>query len=142
MTTTRAESIRRAEAVVLRGSAGALEALGIILPALAEDFEPPLVIVLHLAADKPSYLAKLLADRCRLAVREVEDKSPVLPHTVHVAPPGYHVLIERHRHFALSVDEPVHFSRPAIDVLFESAAEVYGPALAGVLLTGANEDGA
>jgi two-component system chemotaxis response regulator CheB len=132
----------KAEAIVIGGSAGALEALSVILPALSPALEPPIALVLHLAGDKPSYLAEVLSARSPLAVREVEDKSPILPRTIHVAPPGYHLLVERSGHFALSVDEPVLFCRPAIDVLFESAADVYRSRLVAVLLTGANEDGA
>lgn len=131
-----------AEAVVLGGSAGALEVLSALLPGLGPSFTAPLIVVLHQAPDRPSLLAQVLRTRCARPVREVEDKDPVTPGTVHLAPPGYHLLIERDRHFALSVDDPVHYSRPAIDVLFESAADVYGPGLVALLLTGANEDGA
>jgi len=142
MTTTTRTSQPPAEAIVIGGSAGALEALSTILPALSPTLEVPVALVLHLAGDKPSYLAQVLSARCTLAVREVEDKSPILPRTIHVAPPGYHLLVERGGHFALSVDPPVHFCRPAIDVLFESAADAYQARLVAVLLTGANEDGA
>ena len=75
-------------------------------------------------------------------MREAEDKEPVEPGTVYFAPPDYHLLVDDGPQLALSADEPVHFSRPSIDVLFESAADVYGHALLGILLTGANEDGA
>ena len=75
-------------------------------------------------------------------MHEVEDKEPALPGTVYVAPPNYHVLVERERTLALSTDDRLHYSRPAVDVLFESAAEAYGAAIAGVVLTGASNDGA
>jgi two-component system chemotaxis response regulator CheB len=130
------------EAIVIGGSSGALDALSIILPALPARFPIPIAIVLHLPPNRPSLLADMLAARCSLRVREVEDKEPVAAATVFVAPPNYHLLIERQRTFALSIDAPIHFSRPAIDVLFESAAEAYGEHLLAVLLAGANEDGA
>ena len=98
--------------------------------------------MLHLLPTKPSGLAGVLAHGCQLRVKEAEDKEPIAPRTLYLASPNYHLLIERRRCFSLSVDAQVHFSRPAIDVLFETAADAYGPALLGVLLTGANEDGA
>jgi two-component system chemotaxis response regulator CheB len=80
--------------------------------------------------------------RCALPVKEAEDKEPLAPSTVYVAPPNYHLLLETQGYFSLSVDDPVLFSRPAIDVLFESAADAFGRSLLGLLLTGASEDGA
>jgi len=130
------------EAIVIGGSAGALDALSIVLPALPAGFAIPIAIVVHLPANRPSLLAEVLGSRCALRVREVEDKEPVAAATVYVAPPDYHLLIERQRTFALSIDAPIHYSRPAIDVLFESAAAVYRERLLAVLLAGANEDGA
>ena len=130
------------QAIVIGGSAGALEALGVILHALPAGFRVAVVIVLHVPPHRPSFLARVLANKTVLRVKEVDDKEPVTGGTVFVAPPNYHLLIERDRRFALSMDAPVNFSRPAIDVLFESAAETYGAALAGVVLSGANEDGA
>lgn len=130
------------EAIVAGGSAGALEALAAILPALPSGFSIPIALVLHLPPGKTSYLSNVLSARCALLVKEAEDKEPLAPATIYVASPNYHLLIEKKRCFSLSVDDPVHFSRPAIDVLFESAADAYGPALAGLLLSGANEDGA
>ena len=129
------------EAIVIGGSAGSLDVLLVALPALPADFALPIAIVLHLAPTGPSLVAQVLAERCRLPVREVEDKEPIVPGTIYVAPPNYHLLIERHRAFALTVDEPVRFSRPSIDVCFASAADAYGPAVAGLLLSGANDDG-
>jgi two-component system chemotaxis response regulator CheB len=130
------------EAVVMGGSAGALEAMGILLAALPASCVLSLVVVIHLPPTRPSRLAEVLGARCALPVREIEDKEPVAPGVVFVAPPGYHALVERGRTFALSMDDLLHFSRPAIDVLFESAAEAYGERLAGVILSGANADGA
>jgi len=133
---------RDVAAVVIGGSAGALEALGEILPVLGDDFALPIAVVVHIPARRPSLLVEVLRAKCRLAVKEAEDKELFGPGTVYVAPPDYHLLIEKRGRCSLSVDELVHFSRPSIDVLFESAADAYGPRLIGVLLTGANEDGA
>jgi two-component system, chemotaxis family, protein-glutamate methylesterase/glutaminase len=130
------------EAIVIGGSAGALEALGLILPALPADFSIPVALVLHVPPTRQSYLTDVLGARCALRVIEPDDKEPLAAGHLYVAPPNYHLLIERERVFSLSVDGLVHFSRPAIDVLFETAAEAYGSALLGVLLSGANEDGA
>lgn len=129
-------------AIVVGGSAGALEALDRIVPALPDTLPVPIAIVLHMLPGRPSGLATVLGELTRLRVKEAEDKEPLAPGTLYLASPNYHLLVERERCFSLSVDEPVLFSRPAIDVLFDSAAEAYGPALCGVLLSGANEDGA
>jgi two-component system chemotaxis response regulator CheB len=130
------------EVVVIGGSAGALEALATILPALPRGFPIPIALVVHVLPTRPSGLPEVLGARCELAVKEAEDKEPLEAATIYVAPPNYHLLLEPGRCVSLSIDEPVHFSRPAIDVLFESAADAYGPAALGVLLTGASEDGA
>jgi two-component system chemotaxis response regulator CheB len=130
------------EAIVIGGSAGALDVLTALLPALPAGYPIPVAIVVHVPPNKPSYVAEVLAAKTVLPVKEAEDKEPLAPGVVYVAPPNYHLLIERGRTFALSDDEQLHFSRPAIDVLFESAAEAYGDRLAGVVLTGASEDGA
>lgn len=132
----------RIEAVVIGASAGGVEALSQILPALPASFRPALLIVLHLPRERPSLLVEIYEKRCALPVREADDKEPVEPGTVYFAPPDYHMLVEKSRQIALSTDEPVHYSRPSIDVLFESAADVYGDRLLGIILTGANEDGA
>ena len=129
-------------AVVIGVSAGALEALSVILPALPAGFSLPVMIVVHIPADKRSVLAELFRAKCRIPVREAEDKEPISNGTIYFAPPNYHLLVEADRSLALSSDEPVLFSRPSIDVLFESAADAYGAALIGVILTGANSDGA
>lgn len=132
----------RLQAVVIGGSAGALDGLRSILPVLPATFPLPIAVVVHLLSSKPSGLADVLGEGCALAVREADDKERFAPGTVYLASPNYHLLIEKDGHLSLSVDPLVNFSRPAIDVLFESAAEAFGPALLGVLLSGANEDGA
>jgi two-component system chemotaxis response regulator CheB len=130
------------EAVVIGASAGALEVLSNLLPALPSDYRLPILIVVHLPPDKTSLLAELLRVRCAIRVREAEDKEPIEPGVVYFAPPDYHLLVEEDKRLSLSDDEPVLFSRPSIDVLFESAADAYGGGLIGVVLTGANSDGA
>ncbi|KQS64138.1 chemotaxis protein CheB [Rhizobium sp. Leaf371] len=130
------------QAVVIGASAGALEALTTILPALPEDFPVPILLVVHIPGDKRSVLAELFRAKCRIKVLEVEDKEPLAAGTAYFAPPNYHLLVEANKTLSLSSDEPVMFSRPSIDVLFESAADAFGPALVGIVLTGANHDGA
>ncbi|HET9389141.1 MAG TPA: chemotaxis protein CheB [Steroidobacteraceae bacterium] len=133
---------RRIDAVVIGASAGGIEALTVLLPALPADLTASLFVVLHLPRERPSLLVEIFRPRCALPVREPEDKEPIALGTVYFAPPDYHMLLERSGQIALSADDPVHFSRPSIDVLFESAADAYGERLLGVILTGANEDGA
>ena len=129
-------------AVVIGASAGGIAALTTILPALPSSFPVPIVAVLHQhpggGAGWPEYLGRQTA----LAVVEVEDKMPLAAGTIHCAPPGYHLLMEQDGSFALSIDEKVHYARPSIDLLFSSAAVAFGPALIGIILTGANDDGA
>jgi two-component system, chemotaxis family, protein-glutamate methylesterase/glutaminase len=128
--------------VVIGASAGGVEALQVVLPAFAPGAPFAVVVVLHRAASHVSGLQPCLAEPCRLPLTEAEDKEPLVRGHVYLAPAGYHTLVERERTLALSVDEPVHFSRPSVDVLFESAARAFGPRVVGVLLTGANTDGA
>ena len=131
-------------AVVIGASAGGIDALTRILPGLSADARLPFIVVVHLPPTKPSLLVDVFAPRCRLPVREPFDKQPIEP-GIWVAPPDYHILVEagaKGHTFAMSVDEPVNFSRPSIDVLFESAAETYGARLTAVVLTGASRDGA
>jgi len=133
---------RRIEAVVIGASAGGVEALGTLLPALPAGYRLPVVCILHLPADRESRLAELFGERLPLPVREAADKQPIEPGTVYFAGAGYHLSVERDFTFSLSCEPPVHFARPAIDVLMESSADAYGPGLVGILLTGANQDGA
>lgn len=128
-------------AVVIGGSAGALEVLREIVHALPVDLTCAVCIVIHLPAHSRG-LAELLGSDTALPVKQAEDKEPIAAGTIYIAPPSYHLLIESHGAFALSTDPPVHFSRPAIDVLFETARDVYGKKLIGILLSGASEDGA
>jgi len=130
------------DAVAIGASAGGVEALSMLLAALPASCRLSFFIVLHIPRERPSLLAEVFGGRCALPVKEAEDKEPIQPGTVYVAPPDYHLLIDQGPAFALSSDEPVHFSRPSIDVLFDSAADIYGERLVGVILTGANQDGA
>ncbi|MES2035736.1 MAG: chemotaxis protein CheB [Pseudomonadota bacterium] len=131
-----------AQAVVIGASAGAVQALLAILPALPASYPLPVLVVVHVPPDRRNVLVPLLQGKCRLAVKEAEDKEPALAGTIYLAPSDYHLLVETGGSLALSTEAPVNYSRPSIDVLFESAADAYGPALAGVILTGANHDGA
>jgi len=130
------------KAIVVGASAGALEALTVILPNLPANFRLPVLIVVHVPPDKKSVLVDLFRQKCRMAVHEAEDKEPIQSGNVYFAPADYHLLVEKDGSVSLSSDEPVLYSRPSIDVLFESAADAYGAELIGVVLTGANQDGA
>jgi two-component system chemotaxis response regulator CheB len=154
---------RNIDAAVIGASAGGVELLSLLLPRLPRACSASFFVVIHLPRERPSLLPELFAERCALRVKEAEDKEPVQPGTVYFAPPDYHLLIDRGLlpeggvpergpeddsragcgpTLALSSDELVHFSRPSIDVLFESAADAYGERLLGLILTGANQDGA
>ncbi len=129
-------------AIVIGASVGAIEALSVILPALPRDYPFPVFVVVHVPSDKKSLLADLFIQRCAIEVKEAEDKETIRPSTVYFAPADYHLLVEPDFTLSLSSDEPVLYSRPAVDVLFESAADAYGDSLTGVILTGASSDGA
>jgi two-component system chemotaxis response regulator CheB len=128
-------------AVVVGGSAGSLDPLLTVLERLPRGFGMPIAVVIHTPKDPPSGLVEALSHRSSLPVREPIDKEPLEAGTVFVAPPGYHLLVGRGPCFAFSVDPPENFSRPSIDVLFESALDVYGARLVAVVLSGANNDG-
>ncbi len=133
---------RKIEALVIGASAGGIDALLRILPGLPEKPPYPVVVVLHLPDDRDSRLAEVFQQRLPMPVLQAQDKAPLCAGTLYFAPPGYHLSIESERCFSLSQEEPVHFSRPAIDILMSSAADAYGAALCGMLLTGASMDGA
>ena len=130
------------EAVVVGVSAGGLDALSTVLPALPERISVPVIVVAHRAADSDSFVASHLDDLSKATVREAEYGERLRAGTVYIAPAGYHLHVESDRTLRLSVDQPVHCARPSVDVLFFSAAEVYGHSLVGVVLTGTNSDGA
>lgn len=129
------------EAVAIGCSTGGLAALEQILPALPEGFPAALIVVMHTAPESRNLLVELLGKRCRLPVKEAQERNKILPGTIFVAPPAYHLLVEDDRTFSLSSDPKVSYARPSVDVLFESAAHAYGERLIGIILTGANHDG-
>lgn len=128
-------------AIVMGGSAGGFKALMAILKPLPADFPPPILIVQHLHASDGGTFAEHLGHTTRLPVIEADDKMPIAAAHIYVAPANYHLLVEDAAMLALNVDPPVNYSRPAIDVLFESAARVWGKDLLAVLLSGASCDG-
>ncbi|HEX6048738.1 MAG TPA: chemotaxis protein CheB [Gemmatimonadaceae bacterium] len=129
------------EIVVIGTSWGGLNALSTVVATLPSTFALPIVVVQHRSADAPGMLAELLQTRSRLEIVEVDDKHPFAAGHIYIAPPNYHLLVER-GFFSLSTDAPVRYSRPSIDVTFASAADEYGRRTIGIVLTGANEDGA
>lgn len=135
-------SQRKLEAIVVGTSAGGIKALLSILPHLPTTFRLPIVVVLHLSDKHESKLAEIFQHHCAMPVRQAQDKERIAAGTLYFAAPGYHLSIERDRSFSLSCEEAVHYARPSIDILMQSAADAYGAGLAGVLLTGANQDGA
>jgi len=137
-----AAAARVVEAVVIGASAGGFEALLAILKGLPATYPMPLVAVLHLPDHHESRLAELFGYRIELQAREARDKEPLAPGVLYFAPPGYHLSIENDYSFSLSGEDRVSYARPSIDVLFASAADAYGQSVAGILLTGANFDGA
>lgn len=131
------------KAVVIGTSSGGMDALQDLLPPLPQNFPMPVIVVHHISPEsRDNYLIEVLDGRCRLNVKEAVEKETVEAGNVYIAPAGYHLLVERDRTFSLSVDKKVQYSRPSVDVLFESAAEAYSSALIGIILTGANSDGA
>jgi len=119
---------------------GGLAAMTKLLGGLPADFSLPVVVVQHRGKDSDRLLSELLQDTTDMRVCEAEDKEPLTPGTVHIAPANYHVLVDA-GYLSLTVEEPVRFSRPSIDVMLSSAADTYGSGAIGVVLTGANEDG-
>jgi two-component system, chemotaxis family, protein-glutamate methylesterase/glutaminase len=127
--------------LIIGGSAGGLDAVLEIIPKLKTTIPFTIVLVLHRKNTTELTLTELIASKTKLNVREVEDKEVILQSTVYIAPGDYHLLIEKTGYFSLDFSEKIKFSRPSIDVTFESAAMVYGPALTCIVLSGANNDG-
>ena len=130
------------EAVVIGVSAGGLTALSEILKELPGNYPLPLIVIQHRSKDERTLLEEILQAKCAINIRQADEKERIEGGKVYFAPPDYHLLVERDRSFSLSCDEPVNYSRPSIDLLFDSASEVYKDKLVGVILTGANHDGA
>jgi len=137
-----AAAARAIGAVVIGASAGGFEALLAVLKGLPPTYPMPLVAVLHLPENHESRLPELFGYRLALQVREPRDKESLQPGVLYFAPSSYHLLVETDRTFSFSCEDRVNYARPSIDVLFETAADAYGKSLAGILLTGANHDGA
>jgi two-component system, chemotaxis family, protein-glutamate methylesterase/glutaminase len=130
------------ELVVVGASLGGLDAVARLLAALPQGFSLPVAVVQHRAAwPQDGDLALMWQRATALRVGEAEDKAPIVPGQVHIAPADYHLMVETRGRFALSTEAPVHWARPSIDVLFQSAAEAYGEGVIGVVLTGASADG-
>jgi two-component system, chemotaxis family, protein-glutamate methylesterase/glutaminase len=129
------------EAVVIGVSAGGVDALRTILPCLPGQFPVPVIVVQHRGPGGDDFFVRYLDRLCTIRVKEAEEKEVATSGTIYLAPADYHLLVEDDRTFSLSLENRVRFARPSIDVLFESAADVYGSRLIGIILTGANNDG-
>ena len=127
--------------IVIGVSAGGIKALKTILSVLPSKFALSVIIVMHRHKDTDGYLERLLDNECKMRVKQADEKEEIKAGVVYVAPPNYHLLIEDDGTFSMSVAGAVNYARPSVDVVFESAAEVYGKGLIGVVLTGANKDG-
>lgn len=130
------------DAIIVGASAGGVEAMLSLFRHLPPHYRLPIIAALHMQEMRDSLLADLFQHYVAFEVKEAQDKEAIQGSTLYFACPGYHLSIEQSRQFSLSCEPPLHFSRPAIDYLMESAADAYGEHLAGILLTGANEDGA
>ncbi|MBC8548236.1 MAG: chemotaxis protein CheB [Candidatus Brocadiales bacterium] len=127
--------------IVIGVSTGGSKALKAILSVLPSEFALTVIIVMHRHKDTDGYLELSLDNECKMHVKQADEKEEIKAGVVYVAPPNYHLLIEDDGTFSMSVEGAVNYARPSVDVVFESAAEVYGKGLIGVILTGANKDG-
>jgi two-component system chemotaxis response regulator CheB len=130
------------EAVVIGSSAGGLKALKTIILGLDKTFSIPIIVVQHMSPHSDSFMSRYFNQLSHLQVKEADEREPVRPSHMYLAPPNYHLLVEEDKTLSLSVEEKVNYARPSIDVLFESAAFAWGSRLIGIVLTGANNDGA
>jgi len=130
------------EAIVIGVSSGGLKVMKIMFSLLPKNFSIPIIIVQHIGKYSENSWIKLLGDKSNLEIKEADEKEEIEKGKVYIAPANYHLLIESDKTFSLTIDERVNFARPSIDVLFESAAEVYQNKLIGIVLTGSNNDGA
>jgi len=135
-------SVTNIQCIVIGVSAGGFNALHSLVSQLPEDFSLPIAIVQHRASSNDGYLAQHLNINAKVEVKDVIDKEPICAGIVYIAPPDYHLLIERGLYFSLSRVDKVNYSRPSIDVLFESAADIYRQTCLAIILTGKNHDGA
>ncbi|MBE0650456.1 MAG: chemotaxis protein CheB [Bacteroidales bacterium] len=134
-------SVPAYQAVVIGASSGGLHALKKMLPAIPRDFPCPILIVQHISPVSENYLTVILDKVSQINIKEADEKEPILAGTAYVAPPDYHLLVEADKTLSFSVEDKVNYSRPSIDVLFQTAADAYNEHLVGILLTGANADG-
>jgi two-component system chemotaxis response regulator CheB len=130
------------KALVIGTSAGGLFALSFLLENLPPGFGIPIIVVQHRSKGPRDLLEEVMQSKCKIMVKQADEKENIASGFVYIAPPDYHLLIENDKTFSLSSDKQVHFSRPSIDVLFETAAMVFRHTLVGIILTGANNDGA
>ncbi len=137
--TARLQAIK---AVVVGASAGGIEAMMQLFCPLPPDYPLPIICVIHLPEHHDSNLAEVFQQWTRIKVMDAEDKASILNGRLYFAPAGYHLLVEEDASFSLSCESPVNYSRPSIDLLMQTAAQAYGAGLLGILLTGANLDGA
>lgn len=128
-------------AIVIGVSAGGMNAMKIMFSLLPKGFNIPIIIVQHISAHSDSEWIKLLKEKSNLNIKEADEKEKIENANVYIAPPNYHLLIEKNKTFSLTIDQRVNFARPSIDVLFESAADAYKNKLIGIVLTGSNHDG-
>lgn len=133
---------RKHRAVVLGTSAGGINALGFLFSQLEEDFSLPVLVTKHVGLNDDRGMLRVLSRQSTLPVKVAKDKHRIQPGTIYLAPPGYHMLVEENGIVSLNLEAPVAHSRPSIDVLFQSAARIYGQSLVAIILTGANRDGA
>ena len=135
------EHLKSYDAIVMGASAGGLYVMISILKLLPVNFNKPVIVVQHRSRDERSLLEEVLQQQCKVTIKQADEKELIQPGTVYFAPPDYHLLIENDSTFSLSCDAPVNYSRPSIDVLFETAADVFKERLLAIILTGANKDG-
>ena len=129
------------EAIVIGVSSGGMNAMKVMFSLLPKEFNTPIIIVQHISSQSENLWIRLLNEKSNLFIKEADEKESIEHGKVYIAPPNYHLLIERDKTFSLTIDERVNYARPSIDVLFESAAEAYKNKLIGVILTGSNNDG-
>ena len=130
------------QAIVIGTSAGGLDAISKLFHQLPVNYPIPIIVIQHRAKDQRELLEEVLQSKCKIVIKQADEKEMIKGGFAYIAPPGYHLLIEQDRSFSLSSDDLVSFSKPSIDVLFETAAEVFKENLIGLILTGANSDGA
>jgi two-component system chemotaxis response regulator CheB len=136
------QRLRRSEVILIGGSAGSFTPIFNIIRSLPASYDQTIIIVIHRGKNNFSDVANLFNDHCRISVSEITDKDKISAGQVYIAPANYHTLIEKNKTFALDVSEAVWYSKPSIDVTFDSAATVYGGGCAAILFSGANQDGA